>query len=38
MVEIKTEDPKRKYHEVIDLPSEVDIENVNLHLLMDCLK
>jgi HSP20 family protein len=27
-VEIKTEDPKRKYHEVIDLPSEVDIENV----------
>jgi HSP20 family protein len=27
-VEIKTEDPKRKYHEVIDLPAEVDIENV----------
>jgi HSP20 family protein len=27
-VDIKTEDPKRKYHEVIDLPAEVDIENV----------
>lgn len=27
-VDIKTEDPKRKYHEVIDLPTEVDIENV----------
>jgi HSP20 family protein len=27
-VDIKTEDPKRKFHEVIDLPAEVDIENV----------
>ena len=27
-VEIKTEDPKRKYHEVVDLPAEVDIDNV----------
>ena len=27
-VEIKTEDPKRKYHEVVDLPGEVDIDNV----------
>jgi HSP20 family protein len=27
-VEIKTEDPNRKYHEVIDLPAEVDIDNV----------
>jgi HSP20 family protein len=27
-VDIKTEDPKRKYHEVIDLPAEVDIDNV----------
>jgi HSP20 family protein len=27
-VDIKTEDSKRKYHEVIDLPAEVDIENV----------
>ena len=27
-VDIKTEDPKRKYHEVIDLPAEVDTENV----------
>ena|SRR5919108_1501339 len=27
-VEIKTEDPKRKYHEVIDLPAEVDNDNV----------
>ncbi len=27
-VEIKTEDPKRKYHEVVDLPVEVDIDNV----------
>jgi HSP20 family protein len=25
-VEVKSEDPKRKYHEVIDLPSEADIE------------
>ena len=28
-VEVKTEDPKRKYHEHIDLPAEVDIDNVN---------
>jgi HSP20 family protein len=27
-VDIKTEDPKRKYHEVIDLPAEVDSDNV----------
>ncbi|HKU83975.1 MAG TPA: archaeal heat shock protein Hsp20 [Candidatus Nitrosocosmicus sp.] len=27
-VDIKTEGPKRKYHEVIDLPTEVDIESV----------
>ena len=27
-VDIKTEDPKRKYHEVIDLPAEVDIDSV----------
>jgi len=27
-VDIKTEGPKRKYHEVIDLPPEVDIDNV----------
>lgn len=27
-VEIKTEDPKRKYHEIVDLPAEVDIDNV----------
>jgi HSP20 family molecular chaperone IbpA len=27
-VDIKAEDPKRKYHEVIDLSAEVDIENV----------
>ena len=27
-VDIKTEDPKRRYHEVIDLPAEVDIESV----------
>lgn len=27
-VDIKTEDPKRKYHEVIDLPTEVDIDSV----------
>jgi HSP20 family protein len=27
-VEIKTEDPKRRYHEVIDLPSEVNTDNV----------
>ncbi|HJU79037.1 MAG TPA: archaeal heat shock protein Hsp20 [Nitrososphaeraceae archaeon] len=27
-VEVKTEDPKRKYHEVIDLPYEVDSDNV----------
>jgi HSP20 family protein len=27
-VDINTEDPKRKYHEVIDLPAEVDIDNV----------
>jgi len=27
-VDIKTEGPKRKYHEVIDLPAEVDIESV----------
>jgi len=27
-VDIKTEDPKRKYHEVIDLPAEVDFDNV----------
>ena len=27
-VDIKTEDPKRKYHEVIDLPSEIDIDSV----------
>jgi len=28
-VDIKTDDPKRKYHEVIDLPTEVDIDSVN---------
>lgn len=27
-VDIKTDDPKRKYHEVVDLPTEVDIDNV----------
>jgi len=27
-VDIRTEDPKRRYHEVIDLPVEVDIESV----------
>lgn len=27
-MDIKTEDPNRKYHEVIDLPAEVDIDNV----------
>ena len=27
-VDIRTDDPKRKYHEVIDLPSEVDVENI----------
>jgi Molecular chaperone (small heat shock protein) len=27
-VDIKTEDPKRKYHETIDLPAEVDINSV----------
>ena len=27
-VEIKTDDPKRKYHEVVDLPAEVDTDNV----------
>lgn len=27
-VDIKTEDPKRKYHEVIDLPAEIDIDSV----------
>lgn len=27
-MEIKTEDPKRKYHEIVDLPAEVDIDNV----------
>jgi HSP20 family protein len=27
-VDIKTEGPKRKYHEVIDLPTEADIETV----------
>lgn len=27
-VEIKTEDPKRKYHEIIDLPHDADIDNV----------
>ena len=27
-VDIKTEDPKRKYHELIDLPAEVDIDSV----------
>jgi len=27
-VDIKTEDPKRKYHEIVDLPIEVDIDNV----------
>ena len=27
-VDIKTEDPKRKYHEAIDLPAEVDINSV----------
>jgi HSP20 family protein len=27
-VEIKTEDPKRKYHEIIDLPRDADIDNV----------
>jgi HSP20 family protein len=27
-VDIKTEDPKRKYHEVVDLPAEVDIDSV----------
>lgn len=27
-VDVKTEDPKRKYHEVIDLPAEVDIDSV----------
>lgn len=27
-IEVKTEDPKRKYHEIIDLPAEVDIESV----------
>ena len=27
-VDIRTDDPKRKYHEVIDLPAEADIDNV----------
>jgi HSP20 family protein len=27
-VDIKTDDPKRRYHEVIDLPAEVDIDSV----------
>ena len=27
-VDVKTDDPKRKYHEVIDLPAQVDIENI----------
>lgn len=27
-VDIKTDDPKRRYHQVIDLPAEVDIDNV----------
>lgn len=27
-VDIKTDDPKRRYHEVIDLPAEVDVESV----------
>lgn len=27
-VDIKTDDPKRRYHEVIDLPTEVDIDSV----------
>jgi len=27
-VEIKTEDPKRKYRELVDLPAEVDVDNV----------
>lgn len=26
-LDIRTEDPKRRYHEIIDLPAEVDIEN-----------